>query len=522
MYSISSLTSGQQTTSKAIGGLATGLDTAELLKNMTVGTRSKIAKQQQTKQLLTWQTEAYRGISDKLINFSRKYTSFTSSSNLLSESFYTSSNLTTSGSNASKISVSGTSPMAGEISIVSATTASAGGALSVKELTVDTDKASATAKLSEISPTDPPITDFSLNIGGHDIVGLTADSTIQDVVNAINLKTADTGVAATYDATLGRFKFTTNDGNEKTVAMTGGLSTALLGFSGDLTIAKSSKSQIQIKFGDTGSIMNLEGDTNEFKVDGLTIKINDSFSTGDAVKLNTAVNTDVVFNSIKDMIKDYNDIIETLNKEYSTKRNRDFPPLSNEQRKELSETEAKAWDEKAKAGMLFGNSDIGNLKNDLRAVFFSDSSAMSQLKEIGITPSTEWKDGGRIVLDEEKLKKAISENPENVKTIFSKPKSDTDSGGFMLKLKDVTDKYAKTEGSTKGVLIEKAGSTFSPLSMTKNKLLEQSQRVDKIIASLNRTLANEETRYQKQFTNLETVYARMNAQAGWLTQQFGG
>ncbi len=48
MATINSLTSSSSTsygvTSKGIGGLATGLDTDELIKGMTIGTRSKIAK----------------------------------------------------------------------------------------------------------------------------------------------------------------------------------------------------------------------------------------------------------------------------------------------------------------------------------------------------------------------------------------------------------------------------------------------------------------------------------------------
>ena len=147
---------------------------------------------------------------------------------------------------------------------------------------------------------------------------------------------------------------------------------------------------------------------------------------------------------------------------------------------------------------------------------------MAALKAIGISPSNDWKDGGKIVLDEEKLKKAIEENPENVRDLFAKQSSPTEAGGIMTKMKNVTEKYVKTEGSPKGILIEKAGSSFSPASMTKNMIFEQSKQIDKIIANLNRTLATEELRYQRKFTNLETVYSKMNAQAGWLTQQFGG
>lgn len=515
MYSINSLTNSQnKSSSKAIGGLATGLDTAELIKNMTIGTRSKIAKQNQTKQLLSWQTEAYRAVSDKLVNFSRKYTSFSSSSNLLSEGFYTSSKLATTGDNASKVTVSGTSPMANQISIISATKETSGGAISTKELKIaDGTIATSDTLLSDISPA---IAGSTLTIGTT-AIDISASTTIKSVVDAVNLKTGDTGITARYVESLGRFEFTTNKTDP--VNITGDFATSL-GIA--TTVAAKADATIKIKYGDSADEISLTSTTGSFSVDGLTININESFTTGDAVKLNSSTDTDKVFNGIKDMIKDYNDIVEHINKEYSTKRNRNFQPLSDEQRKELSEDEAKKWDEKAKAGMLSGNSDIAGLKNDLRAVFFSDKDSLAALKEIGITPSNDWKDGGKIVIDEEKLKKSIEENPENIRTIFSKPSSDTDIGGVTAKIKTVTEKYAKTEGATRGILIEKAGSLFSPLSLTKNTLLSQTQRIDKIIATLNRTLATEETRYQRQFTNLESVYAKMNSQAGWLTQQFGG
>lgn len=521
MYSISSLTSGQQTSSsKAIGGLATGLDSAELIKNMTVGTRSKIAKQQQSKQLLTWQTEAYRTISSKLVDFSRKYTSFTSSSNLLSSKFYTSSNITTSGSNASKVTVSGTSSMADQLSIVSATKASAGGALSTEQLKLASgSNATAETKISDIIPA---FAGGNLNIGGTDIA-LAADSTIADAVTAINAQTNaqtnPTGITARYVESLGVFEFTTTKNTAVTITGTGTLATDLLG--GDTTVAAKTDAEIIIKYGD-GAEIPLTNATGSFNVDGLTINVNDTFAAGDPVKLKVSADTDKVLSTIKDMVKDYNDIVDLVNTQYTEKPNRNFPPLTDEQRKELTEDEAKKWDEKAKAGMLFGNTDIGALSRDLRTVFFSDKDALVELEKIGITASKAWQDNGKIVIDEEKLKKAITEDPENVTNVFSRAKSDTESGGVMVRLKSVTDKYAKTEGATKGILVEKAGSLYAPLSLTKNTLLEQSKRIDTIIANLNRTLLTEESRYQKQFANLETVYAKMNAQAGWLNQQFGG
>lgn len=85
------------------------------------------------------------------------------------------------------------------------------------------------------------------------------------------------------------------------------------------------------------------------------------------------------------------------------------------------------------------------------------------------------------------------------------------------------DKYVKTIGSmeTKGILIKKAGSTSSPMSVTENTIYSQLQEIEKMIARLQDRLESERDRYIKQFTSLETVISQMNSQSGFLSQ-FGG
>jgi flagellar capping protein FliD len=56
-----------------ISGLASGLDTETLVKQLTAGTRSKIESAQQQKQLLEWKQDFYREITIKLVDFNNKY-----------------------------------------------------------------------------------------------------------------------------------------------------------------------------------------------------------------------------------------------------------------------------------------------------------------------------------------------------------------------------------------------------------------------------------------------------------------
>ncbi len=77
-------------TNKGYGGLLSGLDTDELVNQMTAGTRNKINRQYQAKQKLLYRQEAYREVSSKLIAFSNKYFSYSSGSktNILSSNFF--------------------------------------------------------------------------------------------------------------------------------------------------------------------------------------------------------------------------------------------------------------------------------------------------------------------------------------------------------------------------------------------------------------------------------------------------
>lgn len=73
---------------KGFGGLVSGLDTDELVNQMTARTKNKINRQYQAKQKLLYKQEAYRGISSKLLALSNKYFSSSATSNILNAGFF--------------------------------------------------------------------------------------------------------------------------------------------------------------------------------------------------------------------------------------------------------------------------------------------------------------------------------------------------------------------------------------------------------------------------------------------------
>lgn len=91
-----------------ISGLASGMDTESMIENAISGYKTKISTLQQKRTKVEWQQEVYRSIIGKMASFSDKYTSYASSTNLLSSSFFNQAvKVTAAGKYADMVSASG-------------------------------------------------------------------------------------------------------------------------------------------------------------------------------------------------------------------------------------------------------------------------------------------------------------------------------------------------------------------------------------------------------------------------------
>ncbi|MGL5693687.1 MAG: flagellar cap protein FliD N-terminal domain-containing protein [Peptostreptococcaceae bacterium] len=90
-----------------IPGLATGMDTDQVIKDMLTGEQNKIDKVKQKQQIVKWQQETYREINKSVKGFYDKYFDVLSKDYILgSKSFNT---ITVNSSNSSVITATGTS-----------------------------------------------------------------------------------------------------------------------------------------------------------------------------------------------------------------------------------------------------------------------------------------------------------------------------------------------------------------------------------------------------------------------------
>lgn len=116
MASITSLMNSSSGTNSLYGnrnvisGLASGMDTESMIENSISGYKSKITSLQQKMTKMQWKQDAYRSLIVQMNNILDKYTSYSSSTNLFSSSFFTKAvNTIANGANAAAVSATGKS-----------------------------------------------------------------------------------------------------------------------------------------------------------------------------------------------------------------------------------------------------------------------------------------------------------------------------------------------------------------------------------------------------------------------------
>lgn len=375
---------------------------------------------------------------------------------------------------------------------------------------------------------------MDLVINGVKIGTYKKDATLSQVMRDINAN-KEAGINASYSETSNKFVLTSKETGAGSKVEIGkdGLAAQLFGE------ANKRGTDAVISVTVNGETKELTRPSNEIDIDGLKVTISGTFGYGKDGKIDPAEkvtftskpDTDKMFEAIKTMVEDYNKIVESVYKEMTTKPNRDYKPLTDEQKKEMSKEQIEKWEEKAKEGLLFADTQLRSLHDSLRFIFNPGGEAGAKLRAMGIEPTDNYKDGGKIKLDESKLKAALNSNPEGVKDAFNALASDSadssimdssSKGGVITQLKGVMDRFASTSITKPGILVAHAGSPSSPNSMLRNAMKTEMDSIDKILKNLDVKLKKEIDRYNSQFTQLEMLISQMNAQSGQLAGLMGG
>ncbi|RYM05912.1 flagellar hook-associated protein [Sporolactobacillus sp. THM7-7] len=261
--------------------------------------------------------------------------------------------------------------------------------------------------------------------------------------------------------------------------------------------------------------------SNTFTVNNTTFTLNEAIPSTQIVTVGISTDTDSVLKQITDFVDQYNEAIQKINDMINTPPNRDYPPLTAAQKAQMKDSDITNWNEIARKGTLYGDNILRGALSQMRQDLYSPVSGLSglpgnmgssynQLAQIGITTSRDYLEHGKLVIDENKLREAISADPAGVMQLFTNGNSNSTDSASM----GIAKRLYNTLTDTMSRVKEQAGNP----TMVNNQF-NIGRSIDDMndeIASFQDHLKVIQTRYYRQFSAMESAIEQANSQALYL------
>lgn len=396
-------------------GMYSGMDTETIVSQLVKAKSTKVTNLKNEQKKLEWKQTAWQGLNSKIYNMYSKTLSNLRLTSAYSKKSTVSSDSTKATVVASEGAVNGTQTL--KVNKLAKSGYLTGAKLAGKTTTTtgtdgkDVTKVvnwETTDKLSEI---DSNLTGKTISIttgSGTDAkttdIEITADMTINDLV----AKFKDAGVNASFDTTNQRFFInSTGTGSAKNFTLTSDDSTALasLGLDPNTTytdINGSKNSCVKIEGQDAEIVLNgatFVSDSNTFSINGLTI--NTLGVTDEEISLVTSTDYDGIYNTIKDFLTEYNDLINEMDKLYNADSARKYDMLTNDEKDSMTDDEVEQWEDKIKSALLRKDNSLYNVMNTLTTTmmdgYYENNLSDKQKKNMSASEISAWykENGGK-------------------------------------------------------------------------------------------------------------------------------
>ena len=352
----------------------------------------------------------------------------------------------------------------------------------------------------------------SIKVNGTEIV-VDRTTTMDSLASAM----AKTGINASYDTNQGRFYLSSkNTGVENAFTVEADDATlAALGL--NLTDGEAGKIDASDAYLVYNGVEYTQA-TNSFNINGLTMDVS---SVGGEQTFSVDTDVDGIYDKVKSFVKEYNTLITEMNKLYDASSSRGYEPLTSDEKDAMTDEDIKNWENKIKGSLLRRDSTISTLLTSMRTtlnksveVTNSDgTTSRYALSSFGIVTS-DYTEKGQLHIQgnaddsdfaglDDKLKAAISDNPE----------------ALMKTLTTLGDEiYKNFQSSMKRVVGVRSSLTFyNDLEMDDDI---KSYKED--VTSLQKKLQDEQDKYYKQFSSMETALTKLQSQQTYISQLFGG
>ncbi|TCT14046.1 flagellar hook-associated protein 2 [Natranaerovirga pectinivora] len=498
-------------------GLASGLDTDNMIQQMIRIERMKVDRVIKQKTKLEWQQDIWQDMNKKLYDFYRKPLFDLRSASNFNKKSVISSNTGVASVTGNASAVNGMHTL--EVERMAKASYLTGAKMQKITIGEQDVKITSQTKLSDVvDSVEGSIIQISSTTNGEPkTINIDENETVGSLINKIRVN--DSNINMNFDTNFDRIFMSTKGTGEKmrievtAVGDKSELGNELLEKLGLIGLETINEAGVNAEVKYNGAI--LTSDTNNFAVNGLTINVLSEGTTN----LSVSQDTDAIYKSVKDFILAYNELVMDINGKINADTARGYEPLTSEEKKAMSEDEIKKWEDTIKNSLLRRDGVLTGLSQTMRSILVTsdgvsleNDAAFKFISQIGIVTG-DYSERGILHIEgdsdfglhgdmENKLRKAIEEDSEGVSKLLN---------ALANKL------YGTMQDRMKSTQLSSA-LTFYDDKQMRNKVRE----FDTEIARLEQRLIDVEERYYRQFAAMEKAMQEANSTMSWLMQQLGG
>ena len=260
---------------------------------------------------------------------------------------------------------------------------------------------------------------------------------------------------------------------------------------------------------------------NTFEINGLTFTALNETKEGEAITVTTEQDTDGIYDMVKNFLKDYNAIVNEMDKLYNADSAKGYEPLTSEEKEALSESEIEDYEKKIKDALLRRDDNLSTVNSALQTVmasgieingktmylydfgidtlgYFSAADNEKHAYHIDGDPDDESTSGNA-----DKLKSMITNDPDTVISFFSKLSQNL---------------YGKMSDLSKSVEGYRTFGNFYDDKKMKSDYDDYTSKIKELEEKLN----DYEDKWYSKFSKMETALAKMQSNSSAVTSLLGG
>ncbi len=516
-----------------LSGMNSGLDTDAIVTELVKAKSAKKTKLEKDQKKLGWTQDAWKSLNSKIYGFYSK-----TLSNTRLQSDYIKKTTKASSSAVSVVTGAKAPNCVQELEVKSMArsgyhtgdkiTGDVTGSTNIKDLLGE-------GGLTWTEKDGKQVAEFKLTVGGETkTIDITEDMTVSQFASALSKQ----GVTANFDdknkmffissnnmGKAGDFGYDLTDDNTFNVLSKLGLAKTedkKETINGEeVTTPVRTTAGTKLEASDAKIILNgaeFTSNKNTFDINGLTITVNNM--TSEKITLTTQADTDGIYDMVKNTIKEYNSLINEMDKLFNAPSAKKYNMLSDDEKEAMSEDEVKEWEDKIKSALLRGDSTLNTVSSAMKSIMLQGIEVNGKkmyLSDFGINTAGYFSsadneknayhidgdsDDSVSGTNADKLKAAIAADPDTVAKFFS---------GLSKAL------YEKLDG-----LMARSDYSSAFTVYNDKQLTTQYNDYKTKIASAEEQVNKWEDFYYKKFTRMEKAMAEMQGAQNSIAGLFGG